>query len=482
MVAVVCAPAVNKLAEILRAHVEAVDLVGNVHENLGAFTGLGILKGDGVIVVSVADVVKVLIHGLADVNYADFGADLLGNNDGVGFCTGRGAEAGERAGNDVGGRKAHLLDRHRADHDGEGGIHTAGDADDTAVEVGILHALDKAGNLDVQHAAAIGRELFSRFRKMGMHGVGAGEGSLLKVSAPAEAEIVRGGVEAVQRPAQGHHVLHVNFGNRKASRLFFGRKEFPVLRHQAEPREDTVCAALALAGSRQYHAAGKLPGLIAGVELGFLTGGDGFREGAQLNNQRGAGFRMTNRGGQKTLESCAHFHRNSQIGKRLMLKEHTAGHGNQTVTGEIDLIIAFGIRYGEVTVCDPLGGNESKNLAVIEGGGDVVDLRADSERQTDEGQKIIRAALFGDLDQGLSGTVKEDSVCKEIIAAASRKRKLREHQYLDTLLGRGADDLDHPLRVIVRIRDPNHGGSGGDLYKPVFHSMPPDQSRIRSAI
>ena len=176
VVAVVGAPAVNELAEIFRADVQAVDLVGDIHENLGAFPGLCVFKGDGIIIVCVADIVKVLVDGLADINHTILGAELLGDNDGVGLGTGRGAEAGERAGDDVGGRKTHLLDRHGADHDGEGRIHTAGDADDTVVEMGILHAFDKAGNLDVQHAAAIGRKLRTCFGEMGMHEVRPGEG------------------------------------------------------------------------------------------------------------------------------------------------------------------------------------------------------------------------------------------------------------------------------------------------------------------
>ena len=136
------------------------------------------------------DVVKVLIYSLADVNHANFGADLLGDDNGVGLRPGRSAEAGERAGDDIGSRQAHLLDGHRADHDSESGIHSAGDADHTVVKMCILHAFDKAGDLDIQHTAAISRELIARFRKVGMHEISPGEGGFGEVFTPAEAEIV----------------------------------------------------------------------------------------------------------------------------------------------------------------------------------------------------------------------------------------------------------------------------------------------------
>ena len=101
VVAVVGAPAVDKLAEILGADIKTVDLVCNVHEHLRALTSLGVFKCDGVVVVGVADIVKVLVHALADIDYTNLGADLLGDDDGIGLRAGGGAEAGEGAGNDI---------------------------------------------------------------------------------------------------------------------------------------------------------------------------------------------------------------------------------------------------------------------------------------------------------------------------------------------------------------------------------------------
>ena len=155
MVAVIGAPAVDELAEILGTDVKAVELIGDIHEHLRALARLRVLEGDGVIVMRMTDIVKVLVDALADVDNADFRADLLGDDDGVGLGAGGGAEAGHSAGDDVRRGQPQLLDRHRADHDGKRGVHAAGDTDDAVVKSGVLHTLDKAGDLNVEHTLAV---------------------------------------------------------------------------------------------------------------------------------------------------------------------------------------------------------------------------------------------------------------------------------------------------------------------------------------
>ena len=68
---------------------------------------------------SVADVIKVFVNALADVDDADLRADLLGDDDGVGLRAGGCAEAGQGARNDIRRGQTHALDRLCADHNGE---------------------------------------------------------------------------------------------------------------------------------------------------------------------------------------------------------------------------------------------------------------------------------------------------------------------------------------------------------------------------
>ena len=74
---------------------------------------------------------------------------------------------------------------------------------------------------------------------------------------------------------------------------------------------------------------------------------------------------MAGSGSQETIQPCADFHCHSQIRQGVMLEKHAAGHGHQTVTGKIDLIITVRIRNGEVSVRDSLSGNKRENLTVI---------------------------------------------------------------------------------------------------------------------
>ena len=184
MVAVIGAPAVDELAEILGADVKAVELIGDIHEHLRALARLRVLEGDGVIVMRMTDIVKVLVDALADVDNADFRADLLGDDDGVGLGAGGGAEAGHSAGDDVRRGQPQLLDRHRADHDGKRGVHAAGDTDDAVVKSGVLHTLDKAGDLNVEHTLAVRGQIGLVRGQMRVLAVAAGQFGLDRLAAP----------------------------------------------------------------------------------------------------------------------------------------------------------------------------------------------------------------------------------------------------------------------------------------------------------
>ena len=70
---------------------------------------------------------------------------------------------GQSAGDDVRARKPHFLHGHGADHDGKSGVHTAGDAYDAVIEPCVLHALYKAGDLDIKHTLAVGGQILCLF-------------------------------------------------------------------------------------------------------------------------------------------------------------------------------------------------------------------------------------------------------------------------------------------------------------------------------
>src|SRR5699024_8796139 len=94
LVAVVGAPAVGLLGEVLRADVEAVHLVGDVEQHHRALAGLGVLEDDAVVVKVVAYGLEVLFDALADGDYPQLRAQALGYGDGVVLGAVRRAEAG----------------------------------------------------------------------------------------------------------------------------------------------------------------------------------------------------------------------------------------------------------------------------------------------------------------------------------------------------------------------------------------------------
>ena len=124
--------------------------------------------------------------------------------------------------------------------------------------MGVLHALDQTGNLNVEHSAAVLGQFLTRLREVGMHEVFAGQAGFGELAAPGEGEIVALFIKAAAFAPQAHHVLHIDFGNGQAVFLLGGGKDAAVFRNQAEPGKHMVGCALALAGRGEHHAAAEL--------------------------------------------------------------------------------------------------------------------------------------------------------------------------------------------------------------------------------
>ena len=77
------APAERRLGKIARAHYKRALPVGEVEENLGALSRLGVFVGDVVNRDVVADVQKMLQNRIPDGNLPKFGACALNQTDGV---------------------------------------------------------------------------------------------------------------------------------------------------------------------------------------------------------------------------------------------------------------------------------------------------------------------------------------------------------------------------------------------------------------
>ena len=94
MIAVVCSPAQRQFGQVACTHNDAIKLIGLVHKDLSALSGLGILVGDIVELRILTDVLKVLSDAFSDVYLCQSGAVSLCQLAGVGVGAVCGAEAG----------------------------------------------------------------------------------------------------------------------------------------------------------------------------------------------------------------------------------------------------------------------------------------------------------------------------------------------------------------------------------------------------
>ena len=103
VVSIVGTPAQGQLGEVPGADHQPAGLVGDIHEHLGALSGLAVLEGHVVVLHGLADVLKVDLHRPANVDGLEGAAQPLGQQHGVGPGAVGGAEAGHGDGDDVAG-------------------------------------------------------------------------------------------------------------------------------------------------------------------------------------------------------------------------------------------------------------------------------------------------------------------------------------------------------------------------------------------
>ena len=404
MVAVVGAPAVDILAEVLGADVETVALVGDVHQHLGALARLGVFIGDGIIVMRMTDVVEMLIDALGDVDHADLSAELFGHDDRVGLGARRGAEARHRAGDHIRRGQTHALHGHRADHDGKSRVHAAGDADDTVVEMGKLHAPHKTGDLDVQHALAIsGKRFFSR-RKMRVLAVRAGEGGIGERVTPVnQAQIIARQIKAAVPAAKRIQMLHVDLADGKGVGILALGKKLAPLRNEAQAGIAVIRRALAPAGRGQHKTAGKTAGERAGIRLCLVPGRNRFGEGRHLSDHGRAFKSIGNSGGEDLVPVGAKLDRNAQITERVVTEERVGAENGLQFADSDE--VALALVLGKERSLDVLARDKPEQLAVADHGSDAQQPCAVGIGQADKDEHVLALTGTDDLFKRTNGSV-----------------------------------------------------------------------------
>ena len=94
VVAVIGSPSQGKLRHVSGSNYQASHLIGDIHENLGSFSGLAVLIGHIMFVHIMADIFKMVCHRLPDINFAEFCPHLSGQGAGIIISPVCGPEAG----------------------------------------------------------------------------------------------------------------------------------------------------------------------------------------------------------------------------------------------------------------------------------------------------------------------------------------------------------------------------------------------------
>ena len=305
VVAVIGGPAQSQLTEIAGADDKTAGLVGDVHKHLGPLPGLSVLKGDGVVLHAVADVLEVALDGVTDGNGAKGGPHPLCQDHGVVFGAVGGAKARHGHGNDVRGGPAQHTHGKSGDEKGQRGVKAAAQTHHCRSGAGVLQPLFEAHGGDGQNLLAPVRPVGGVLRHKGGGGDVAGDGGLAGGELrPSCGQTATGGItetglrrEGGQPPPLIHQPLYVDLADGKA-----GGKAF--LRQKGAVFGDHV-----VAGKHQVGGGFSLPGIgvdvaaaeAAGLAHHQLTAVGGLAHhlvgGGEVQDNGGPGLRQTAGGG-----------------------------------------------------------------------------------------------------------------------------------------------------------------------------------------
>ena len=475
VVAVVGAPAQSQLRQVASADDQTAVLVGDVHQNLGAFPCLAVFISGGVVAGVVADVSKVLHDRFADVHSTEGGAQQLAQLGGVVTSAVGGAEAGHGQGDDVRAGTPQHLHGVAGDHQRQGGVQTTGQADDGALGVSVLQTL---------------------FQCQGYHGedLPAASGTVTHVSGDeGVGSIVTGqlGGGQVKRELHFHQaaVLHRKSGDAlaligQALDVHFGGHQTglePALCQQSAVFGDHIVAdehqvggGFPFAGVGVHVSADEAAALVGDHVPAELVLADGLVAGGQVQDDRSASGGQAAAGGHGHPQVFADLHADAQLRQLPAAEELIGAHGDGLVT-ESDFLVHILARdkpagFVELTVVrDVALGHHAQDLPTREHYGAVIQLAAAADGHTDGGDQIQIAGLVEDILQCSFCALEQNRLEEQVSAGVGGDTQLGQSQHLDALV-RGFFHQSNDLLCIVHtVGYPNVGGTGGDLYKSIPH-------------
>ena len=147
VVTVVGGPTQSQLRQVARAQHEAVDLVGEVHQNLGALTCLAVFIGHVVVIRIVADVLEMLSHCSGDADLMQRHAQRLDHGAGIGVSAVGGAEARHGDGMDVLAVASHAVKRPHGNQQRQRRVQASRNAHDNRLDASEFQAAHQSFGL-----------------------------------------------------------------------------------------------------------------------------------------------------------------------------------------------------------------------------------------------------------------------------------------------------------------------------------------------
>ena len=479
VVPVVGGPAQRQLRQVARAHDQAADLVGDVHEHLRALAGLAVLIGDVVVVHILADVGKVLLHGLGDGDRAQLHAVGLGELFGVAARAGGGAKAGHRHREDAATGKIQVVKGVGHDDEGEGGVQPAGQAHHRAPDARVLQARDQPAGLQGEDLlAALGQVRLALRHK--------GRGRDL----PQERELAQGQGEG--RPRQGRagrkgvrpaavrgEALHVHVADRhlvpEALRLGQDRA---VLRDEVMAGKDHVLRGLPAARVR-IGVGAQEPAALAlheAAAVGRLA--DDLVAGREVEQHRRAGQRERLRGRRGHPEVLADLHAHDQV-RHLLTGEELARAQAHALAAEFDLLV-HALARGEVAqlvelpvVGDVRLGHKAEDAPGAQHRRAVVERRPAAHGQAHRKQQVQVRRARKDRGERLLRAAHQRVLQEEVAAGIAREPQLREDRNARARLRRALGGADRLRRIAGAVGHAQVGRDGRDAHKTVDHAQKP---------
>ena len=476
MVSVVGGPTQSQLAEIAGTHHDAAKIIGQVHQHLGALPGLGVFKSHVVTVGIMSDILKMLGDGRADGNAAQAQTQLLAQDLRVVSGPAGGAEARHGDGHHALGplaQQPHGLFGHQQS---QGGIKTAGHADDGA---GGVDMLQPAG----QGLALKGKDMGTVLvpgGSVGHPGVlrnGAGQFGLKQIHGKGNVGRIRIGTRiAVGFAPVDEQALDVDLrhghGGQGKGRAF--RQRDAVFRNELLAGKHHIRGALAHAGVAQdisaaaaaavgLHQGAVGPGIACSVMTGAQVGNDGGAVAAHIYRGR--------RGDPQILADLDAYRKIRQffaLEQKARFKRHrtAAKHDGPLCTGTglkpaqlLELII-----IGQVAL-----GNHTQDLAAIQHGGAVVQLAEIADGQAHRQQQGKGPGGVQQVTERLLGAVLQTFLEEKVSAGVAGEGQLRGHQQPDACFGGLPGAIRDAGGIKGAIRQVHFRRGGGNFDKSVFH-------------